>query len=119
VDIERAKELLETLADGIDPRTGELLPADNICNQTEIVRALHTVLRTLDGTPQKAKKPQTENAGKPWGKPDDETLIRMFDNGCSKKEICAYFKRTDGAIAARLVHLGKIDNRDEYRLKSR
>ena len=57
------------------------------------------------------------NAGKPWTEEDEETLSRMFDNGCSKKDICAYFKRTEGAIAARLVQLEKIQNRDEFRYR--
>ena len=52
-----------------------------------------------------------------WTEEDEETLSRMFDNGCSKKDICAYFKRTEGAIAARLVQLEKIQNRDEFRYR--
>lgn len=43
MDIERAKEILRTLADGTDPLTGEVLSDDNVCNKVEVVRALHCV----------------------------------------------------------------------------
>ena len=59
--------------------------------------------------------PQPENAGKPWTEEDEEILSRMFDTGCTKKEICNHFQRSQGAIAARLVRLGKIRDRYEFR----
>lgn len=114
MDIARAKELLAALADGVNPLTGELLSEYDSCNQAEMVRALHTVVRYLDDN-TKPKHPQPENAGKPWTKEDEEILCRMFDAGSSRKEICEHFKRTSGAIAARLVRLGKISEREEFR----
>ena len=115
MDIQRAKELLAVLSDGVNPLTGELLPEDDSCNQVEIVRALNTVLRYLDNQPQRPSKPSPDNAGKPWTAEDEEALSRMFEQGCTKKEICSYFKRSPGAIAARLVKLGKISERDQFR----
>lgn len=85
MDIQRAKELLAVLSDGVNPLTGEVLPEDDICNQVEIVRALNTVLRYLDNQPQKSTKPSPDNAGKPWAVEDAEALSRMFDQGCTKK----------------------------------
>ena len=41
----------------------------------------------------------------------------MFDAGGSRKEMCAYFKRSEGSLAARLVRLGKISDRAEFRMK--
>lgn len=105
MDIERAKEVLQTLADGVNPSTGELLPGEDSCSQVEVVRALHTVLRVLD---TQKKKTLPENAGKPWTEQEDETLCKMFDSGAGRKEICNYFKRTSGAITSRLARLGKI-----------
>ena len=37
MDVQRAKELLTVLADGVDPLTGEVLPDDHVCNKGEIV----------------------------------------------------------------------------------
>ena len=117
MDIVKAKEILEILADGVNPLTGEVLPAHDSCNQVEVVRALHAVLKYLDMPVDKTRRPQAENAGKPWTQEDEEILCRMFDAGCSRKEICDHFQRSKGAIAARLVRLGKISERDEFRLK--
>lgn len=115
MDIQRAKELLAVLSDGVNPVTGEVLPENDSCNQVEIVRALNTVLRFLDNQPQKSTKPSPDNAGKPWTVEDEEALSRMFKQGYSQKEICGHFKRSPGAIAARLVKLGKISKRDQFR----
>ena len=113
MEISRAKEIISALAEGVDPTTGEVLPENNVCNKGEVVRAFYTVLASLD-TP-KPKKPQPENAGKRWCDEDDKKLSEMFDAGISKKEICNTFKRTTTGIASRLVRLGKIKERDEFR----
>ena len=115
MDIMRAKEILEILADGVNPMTGEVLPAIDSCNQVEVVRALHAVLKHINVEQEKQKRPQPENAGKPWTQEDEEILCRMFDTGCTRKEICNHFQRSQGAIAARLVKLGKIQEREEFR----
>lgn len=115
MDIERAKELLTALSDGVNPLTGEVLSENDSCNQLEIVRALNTVLRVLDSQTKKSNHSAPENAGKPWTKEDEEILGEMFEAGCKRKEICNHFKRSSGAIAARLVKMGKISERDEFR----
>ena len=51
MDLQRAKELLSGLADGVDPLTGEVLPEDHVCNKAEIIRAFHCVLKALPGKP--------------------------------------------------------------------
>ncbi len=114
MELTRAKEIVSILADGIDPLTGELLPDDHVCNKSDVVRALHTILHI---EAKKERKTGPENAGKPWLAEDDEVLCQMFENGTSKKDICNHFKRTEGSIASRLVRIGKINNRDEFRMK--
>ena len=100
------------MAEGIDPTTGEVLDSKNVCNKGDIVRAFYTVLDALD---RKPKKNMPENAGKRWTDEDDKKLCEMFDTGISKKDICNTFKRTATGIASRLVRLGKIKERDEFR----
>lgn len=114
MNLQRAKELLFSLADGVDPLTGEILPGEHVCNKAEIIRAFHCVLKSLPG---KASKPQPENAGKPWSDADDAALCQMFDAGESKKEMCAHFKRSEGSITSRLARLGKVPDRAEFRNK--
>lgn len=113
MNIERAKQLITILADGVNPLTGEVLPEEDSCNQVEIVRALHKILMSLNEQ-QKPKKKLPENSGKPWTGEDEVLLCAMFDSGRTNKEICEHFKRTTGAIAARLVKLGKISEREEF-----
>lgn len=60
MDVQRAKELLTVLADGVDPLTGEVLPDDHVCNKGEIVRALHCAVEELS---RRRKKPLPENNG--------------------------------------------------------
>ena len=62
MEINRAKELLTILADGINPVTRELLSDEDSCNQVEIVRAIHAVITVLDN--KAPTKKHRENAGK-------------------------------------------------------
>lgn len=114
MDIERAKGLLKCLADGIDPLTGEVFPSDHVCNRPEMIRALYCILGELDGVKAKPEKKQPENAGKPWTSEEDAYLCKLFDDGVTKRDMCEHFQRSRGAIEARLVRVGKIDNRDGF-----
>lgn len=105
MDVQRAKELLAVLADGIDPLTGEVLPYDHVCNKGEIVRALNCAVEELS---RRKKRPLPENTGKPWTTEMDDELCRLFDEGMKKKDLCTYFGRTSGSIESRLERLGKL-----------
>lgn len=61
----------------------------------------------------KTKRP--ENAGKAWTVEEEQLLIKMYNSGASKKEMCDAFKRTEVALAARLARLGTIESRDAFR----
>lgn len=111
MDINRAKEIIKSLAEGIDPTTGEVLASDHVCNQGEVVRALYVALEMMG----KKKQNQPENAGKPWTAEDENMLRELFTSGAPKKDICKKLKRTETGVAARLVHMGIIDNRDMFR----
>lgn len=105
MDVQRAKELLAVLADGIDPLTGEVLPYDHVCNKGEIVRALNCAVEELS---RRKKRPLPENTGKPWTTEMDDELCRLFDEGVKKKDLCTHFGRTSGSIESRLERLGKL-----------
>lgn len=106
MDINKAKEIISVLAEGIDPTTGELLDADNVCNKGEVVRAFYTVINVLDS---KSKKSLPENAGNPWKKDEERRLEELYNSGLSKKEISKELGRTTGSISSRLKRLG-LDN---------
>ena len=52
MDINRAKEIISALAEGIDPTTGEILPEDSVCNKGEVVRAFYAILNACEDEKQ-------------------------------------------------------------------
>lgn len=98
MEIERAREIIKQLADGVDPTTGEVLPRESVYNKPEVIRALFTIwLETSD---------PLRNAGKPWNDIEDEKLADEFASKMSISEIAAEHGRTRGAIESRLEKLG-------------
>lgn len=107
MDIKKAKEIISALAEGIDPTTGEVLDAENVCNKGNVVRAFYTVLDALDGKP---KKNTPEKAGKPWTNEEEKRLRELYNSGLTKKEISSELCRTTGSISSRLARLGLIND---------
>ena len=102
MDIVRAREIIRILADGIDPTTGEVLPAESVCNSPEVIRALFVV---LDATESK-KRFHSQRAGAPWTDAEDEQLRNEFLSGTKSATMAKEHSRTRGAIESRLKHLG-------------
>ncbi len=115
MELVQAKEILSALANGVNPMTGEILPDSDSCNQPSVVRALYTALSALENkvTPLKARK--YENSGKPWTPEENDQVVAEYQSGMSGAEIAKLHKRSTTAIAARLVHLGIISERDAIR----
>lgn len=103
MDTVRARELLSALADGIDPFTGELLPQNHVCNQPEMIRAFHEILRIIS---QEKGQDSPRNAGKPWTDMEDKKLLDEIDSGMAISRIAKEHGRSKGAIESRLVRLG-------------
>lgn len=59
------------------------------------------------------KSEKLEYQGKPWEPEQDKQLVTMFKDGLVVAEIAKELKRTSGAIRARLVKLGLINNRSD------
>lgn len=64
---------------------------------------------------RQSKRSKPENAGKFWTKEEELLLVEMYTGNATKKQICETFKRTEAGIAARLVRLGVITERDVFR----
>ena len=103
MDVIRAREILRTLANGVDPTTGELLPEDSVYNAPEVIRALFVILETT--APPRQQDP-LRNAGKPWNNMEDDKLRDEFAAGMKLSRIAQEHGRTYGAIESRLEHLG-------------
>lgn len=115
MQLSRAKEILSVLADGINPITGELLPDDSVCNEPEVIRAFCCILANLEKEQKQTfNSARPFNSGKPWLPEDDTALREMYAAGCGNDEICAHFGRSVRSIAARLVRLGVIAQREQF-----
>jgi len=110
-----AKRVVEALASGINPETGEVLPAQSTFNSPQVIRALFVAGKALDRAAKRAERDNSlpGNAARSWSDEEDKELLGLFDSGAPVKSIAAKHGRTQGAIAARLVRLGRIKDRAE------
>lgn len=109
-----ALKIIQQLANGVDPHSGEVFRADSPYQHPDTVRALFVALRALEAqsTPKQrasANENAPQNAGKPWSGEEDQALASAFDAGKQIPELAAQHQRTRAAIEARLAKLGKIE----------
>jgi hypothetical protein len=108
-----ARELIDALARGIDPRTGAALQAPGPLDDPQVIRALFVASQLLAAAAKRVTPaPQRPgNAGKPWTAEEETLLAEAFDQGTSLRDLAQRHGRSPGGIAARLVRLGKIEER--------
>ena len=114
MELDRAKEIIQALADGVDPYTGERFPADGPYQRADTVRALYTTLEALD-KPKRVRAPRPVDpnkprAGGPWTPEEEQRLRDAYAAHKPIPEIAVDHGRTPGAITARLVKLGLIED---------
>jgi hypothetical protein len=126
---DKALHILKTLADGIDPASGEQFADDSPYQRPNTVRALCWAIQMLEHAasaqpqaasaqpmvqpkPEKSAKPRAEgtrgNAGRPWTPEEEAQLSQAFDSGRTLDELAQAHQRSRWAIEARLAKLGKI-----------
>jgi hypothetical protein len=113
MDLAIARGIIEALADGVDPRSGEVLNPGSPIESAEVVRALHIALTAIDHEARKRERDSAlpTNADRPWNNKDDQALGDLFDSGRPVADIAKTLERTRGSIASRLVRLGKAPDR--------
>ena len=112
-----AKKIIDALANGIDPETGEILPSQSTFNSPQVIRALFVAVSALDKAARRADRDTAlpKNAGRSWSDEEDKQFLVIFDSGTPVKEIASRHGRTLGAISSRLVRLGRIKDSTEVR----
>lgn len=112
---QQALRVVNALADGVDPETGELFPEESVLLKPPVIRALFVASRALEAacSAAAAASEQPGQAGKPWSKEEDQRLLDAFDQGASLAALTAAHARSKGGIASRLVRLGRIKERAE------
>jgi hypothetical protein len=110
MDIAHVVTILETLAEGIDPLSGQAFPEDSPYQQPTVIRALYIAARELRqlqiGATASGGAPA--NAGKPWRASEEEQLRREFKEQLTIPEIARRHGRTRVAILGRLIRLGLL-----------
>ena len=111
MELQNARQIIDTLAQGIHPVTDEAMPEDSPYNAPPVIRALFAVSQALEaGTSAKPRRARDlpPNTGKPWAAEDDEQLRSGFEAGTPTKDLAAALGRTRWAIESRLVKLGMM-----------
>lgn len=107
---QRARTVIQSLVQGVDPETGDELPKNNIVNRIEVNRALSTGILAIDQITarliHRAQLP--ESVGKTWTGEEEQTLRDEFNAGEPIQLIATKHGRTIRAIEARLEKLGLI-----------
>ncbi len=121
MDLFTALNKVETLANGVDPNTGEVFQPDSPYNQPDVIRALYTVL-TAAKPRNKVKKTKEQkqqenvarglpkNAGLPWTEEGRQELIEQFNAGGQFNQLAELHERTQGSIIAELKKQGLIQD---------
>lgn len=112
---EQTLKVLNALANGVHPATGEKFAADGPYQHPDTVRALFAAMRAVEGGPAATPAPERRPAlpqsgsGSRWSSEEEQRLVSAFDAGKSVDELARAHTRSRAAIEARLVRLGKMD----------
>lgn len=102
--------IIEALADGVHPMTGEDLEGASIFNDEIVRRALNAARAAMqkEGKREARRASLPKKAGRPWSEEEDSVLVERFEAGMGFAELANLHGRTDGAIRSRLTKLGKL-----------
>jgi hypothetical protein len=112
---EHTLKILNALANGVHPATGERFGADSPYQHPDTVRALFEAVRVVEGgaahapAPERRPAPPQSGSGSRWTAEEESRLASAFDAGRTVDELARAHNRSRAAIEARLVTLGKLD----------
>lgn len=116
---ETALNILDGLANGVDPVTGEVLPAVSPYNHPDVIRALFFAVNHLSKTKKPKKtveqkqqenieKGLPQNYGLPWEDSDVQVVINAYRSDVSLSEIAHQQCRKPSSIISLLKKHGAI-----------
>ncbi len=110
MDQEQALAIVRSLANGVDPDTGEIFPAESAYQRPQVVRALYEAAAALERAAriERNKASIPAMTGEPWTEDEDRKLLAAYDSGRALQELAAAHERTMGAVRARLLKYGRI-----------
>ena len=107
---QRARQILQSLVQGVDPFDGEDLPDGTVLQQADVLRALLAGVAALEQSSARATRRSQlpQNIGRAWSADEHSTLIDSFQAGEPLADIATRHGRTLRAIEARLERLGLL-----------
>ena len=110
MDQAQALAVVRSLANGVDPESGEVFPPESAYQRPQVVRALYEAAAALERFErfQRRKSQLPAKTGEPWTEDEDRRLLASFDAGHALGELAAGHQRTQTGIRARLVKYGRL-----------
>ena len=111
MDAAQALAVVRSLANGVDPESGEVFPAESPYQHPLTVRALYEAAAALERIERfdRRKSQMPAKTGEPWSEDEDRKLLASFDAGRALQELATAHERTMGAVRARLLKYGRIN----------
>ena len=110
---EHALKILNALANGVHPATGEVFAAESPYQHPDTVRALFEAVRAMESggaaSAPRERKELPANTFVRWTSEEEDRLAAGFDAGKTSAELAQLHNRSRAAIEARLLKMGKID----------
>lgn len=107
----QALAVVRSLANGVDPESGEVFPPESAYQRPQIVRALYEAATALERVErfERRRSQMPAKTGEPWSEDEDRKLLAAFDAGRALQELASAHERTMGAVRARLLKYGRIN----------
>jgi hypothetical protein len=111
MDAAQALAVVRSLANGVDPESGEVFPVESPYQRPQVVRALYEAASALERIErfERRKAQMPAKTGEAWSEDEDRKLLAAFDSGRALQELAAAHERTMGAVRARLLKYGRIN----------
>lgn len=127
MDHEKVYLVIDALANGIDPSTGECFPPDSPYNHPDVIRALFYVLRNKPPTKKQKKsveekqqdniaKGLPKNYGLPWTEDIVDYVIRQFNANVAIEAIAQEIARKPTSIIGLLKKKNIITEEQAFTL---
>ena len=83
MDQAEALSVVRSLANGVDPESGEVFSADSVYQRAQTVRALYAAAEALEKAErfERRKRELPAKTGEPWTEDEDRKLLSGFDAG--------------------------------------
>ncbi len=102
--------VVRSLANGVDPETGEVFAADSVYQRVQTVRALYAAAEALEKAErfERRKRELPAKTGEPWTEDEDRRRLAGVAAGRGLQELAGAHQRTQTGVRARLVKYGRL-----------